>query len=101
MTWHVYMVRTVDGFLYTGITVDVQRRYQEHLAQGPKAARFLVAHKPRELAFATEVGDRSLALKIERRLKRLPRARKDSIIETGTLRFEPETGRILSPAGNQ
>jgi putative endonuclease len=97
MTWHVYMVRTVDDFLYTGIAVDVGRRYQEHLTRGPKAAKYLLAHAPRELAFEAEVGSRSLALKVERHLKRLTRAGKDSIVRAGSLRFDPDTGRILQP----
>ena len=27
--WHVYIVRTRDGTLYTGITIDVERRLAE------------------------------------------------------------------------
>ena len=28
--WWLYLVRTADGSLYTGISTDVQRRFAEH-----------------------------------------------------------------------
>ena len=28
--WFVYMIRCMDSSLYTGITTDVKRRYEEH-----------------------------------------------------------------------
>ena len=60
MTWHLYVIRTVDGCLYAGIATDVRRRYQEHATGGPKAARFLRAKAPKELVFKRRIGSRSL-----------------------------------------
>jgi predicted GIY-YIG superfamily endonuclease len=31
VTWHLYVIRTVDGCLYAGIATDVRRRFQEHV----------------------------------------------------------------------
>ena len=56
VTWHLYVVRTDKGTLYAGIATDVMRRYQEHVAGGPKAARFLRANTPRELVFSRRIG---------------------------------------------
>ena len=28
VTWHLYVIRTTAGFLYAGITTDVERRYR-------------------------------------------------------------------------
>ena len=39
--YYLYMIRTRRGALYTGITTDVDRRFAEHQAGGPKAARYL------------------------------------------------------------
>jgi len=38
-TWWLYLL-DCDGRLYTGISTNPERRYQEHLAGGAKGARF-------------------------------------------------------------
>ncbi|TMQ51857.1 MAG: GIY-YIG nuclease family protein, partial [Candidatus Eisenbacteria bacterium] len=47
--WHVYIVRTRDGTLYTGITIDVERRLAEHRADGGRGARYLRGRQPLEI----------------------------------------------------
>ncbi len=38
--WFLYLIRTADNKLYTGITTDVERRYQQHQSgKGVKALR--------------------------------------------------------------
>lgn len=78
--WFVYVLRCGDGTLYTGITTDVERRLAEHASGGPRAAKYLRGRGPLELAFAVEAGSRSLALSMERRLKSLPRTRKEDVV---------------------
>jgi len=78
--WHVYIVRTRDGTLYTGITIDVERRLAEHRADGGRGARYLRGREPLEIVYRRKLGDRSLALRVERRLKRRPRADKQAIV---------------------
>jgi hypothetical protein len=39
--WSLYIIRTINGDLYTGITTDVDRRFAEHQAGGKKSARCL------------------------------------------------------------
>lgn len=92
--WHLYVVRTIDGCLYTGIATDVQRRLGEHLSQGRKGSRYLRAHKPRELVFSMPVGSRGLALKVERRFKKLPKASKERVVSAGCLAFDQGSGKI-------
>ena len=75
-TWSVYLLRCADGSLYTGIATDVLRRLAEH-ADGEKGAKYLRGRGPLELVFHQEIGDRSLATKIEHRVKRLPKACKE------------------------
>jgi putative endonuclease len=74
--WWLYMIRCADQSLYTGIATDVSRRFNEHQAQGPKAARYLRGRGPLELVFAAPVPDRSEAQRLEYRIKQLPRADK-------------------------
>ncbi len=69
--WSVYMIRCGDGSLYTGIATDVERRFGEHVAQGPKAAKYLRGRLPLELVYRREIGSRSEASKEELRIKRM------------------------------
>ena len=85
MAWHLYIIRTTDQKLYAGVTTDVERRFKEHLSQSCRTARYLRAHKPECLVFSQLIGDRSLALKVEYWFKRLPRKRKESIVQGGRL----------------
>lgn len=78
-TWSLYLLRCGDGTLYTGIATDVERRLAEHL-DGRRGARYLRGRGPLELLFAEPVGDRTLASRAERRVKRLPRASKERLI---------------------
>lgn len=87
--WFVYMIRTAQGSLYTGITTDVERRLGEHLAGGPKGARSLRGKGPLKLAFSAEAGDRSRASKLEWQIKQWPRSRKEALAR-GELRL-PDT----------
>lgn len=78
--WFVYMVRTNSGALYTGITLDVQRRFEEHQSGGPKAAKALRGRGPLELVFQQAVADKSEALKLEMQIKKWPRQRKEALV---------------------
>ena len=80
MTWSVYMVRCSDGSLYTGISADVERRFEEHAAGGRKSAKYLRGRGPLKLIFKKLVGTRSEALVEERRVKRLTKAQKEALV---------------------
>lgn len=81
-TWYLYMIRTRDGNLYTGIGTDVVRRFAEHRDGGRKAARYLRGRTPLRLVFERKIGSKSLALKVESKVKRLPKHRKEQIIRS-------------------
>lgn len=72
--WHLYLIETAGGALYTGITTDVGRRLAEHRAgRGAKALR---GRGPLRLVHHEAVGSRSEALRLEAWLKRLPATEK-------------------------
>jgi len=79
--WSVYLVRTGQGALYTGITLDVQARLSKH--QAGRGAKALRGRGPLELAFAAPVGAQSTALRLEARIKRLPKAAKEQLVRDG------------------
>jgi len=84
-SWYIYIIRCRDKSLYTGITIDVNRRFQEHDSQGRLCARYLRGRGPLELVFCKMIGDRSLALRVERQIKKLPKFRKEKMIVSGNL----------------
>jgi putative endonuclease len=69
--WSVYIIRCGDGSLYAGIATDVERRFGEHVLQGPKAAKYLRGRLPLEIVYRKEIGNRSEASKEELRIKRM------------------------------
>jgi putative endonuclease len=76
--WFVYLVRSADNRLYTGITTDVERRLSQHRSgSGAKALR---GKGELTLAFAREVGDRSLALRVEYQIKQLTKRQKERLV---------------------
>jgi putative endonuclease len=83
--WSVYVLRRADGALYTGIATDVARRLAEHEAGEGRGAKALRGRGPLSLVFAREVGDRSLATRIEAAIKRLSKERKERWIHDETL----------------
>jgi putative endonuclease len=82
--WFVYLIRARGGVLYTGITTDVDRRLALH--GGGRGAKYLRGRGPLVLVYRRKVGDRSSALKIERRLKRLSKAEKEALVRTAPSR---------------
>lgn len=77
--YSVYLVRCANGELYTGIASDVERRFREH-AGGKRGARFLRGRGPLELVYQQTIGSRGSALRLEHRVKRLPRERKEALV---------------------
>lgn len=78
--WHVYMIRTRYGALYTGIATNVARRLTEHEGAGKRGSRYLRSKGPLQLAYSAKIGSRALALKAEGCIKKLPKRKKEAIV---------------------
>ena len=78
--WSVYIIRTRDGALYTGIALDVRRRLEQHAGSARGGAKALRGKGPLRLELSRAVGTRALAQALEWRIKRLPRKRKLDLI---------------------
>ncbi|HCI6473637.1 TPA: GIY-YIG nuclease family protein [Klebsiella quasipneumoniae subsp. quasipneumoniae] len=76
--WFLYLIRTADNRLYTGITTDVPRRIRQH--QAGKGAKALRGKGDLRLAFSHEVGEHSLALRLEYRIKQLTKREKERLV---------------------
>jgi putative endonuclease len=82
--WFVYLIRASDDVIYTGITTDVERRFEQHVAGS--GAKFLRGRGPLRIVFRRRLGDRSLAQRVEARLKKLTRADKERLVQTAPSR---------------
>lgn len=74
--WTVYILCCADQSLYTGITTDLERRFNEHQSQGPKCAKYLRGRGPLTLAYTEYAKDRASASQRELEIKKLNRAKK-------------------------
>ena len=73
-TWHIYLLQCADGTLYTGITVDPERRVRTHNAG--RGARYTRTRLPVRLLASRPVCSQSEAMRLERRIKRFTPRRK-------------------------
>lgn len=69
--WYVYIVECADGSFYTGVTKDVAERVKAH--NEGRGAKYTRGRAPVRLRGASGPLHRGDALRVERRVKRLPR----------------------------
>lgn len=74
------MIKSSDGRLYTGVTTDVERRFNEHSGT-PKGARFFRGRQPVEVVYTENHPDRSSAQRRESVIKKLTKTMKMDLIE--------------------
>jgi putative endonuclease len=78
--WYLYMIRCRNGSLYTGISTDVGLRFTQHQGKGGTGSKYLKGKGPLSLVFEKKMGSKSLALKVEGRIKKLPKAKKERLV---------------------
>ena len=78
--WFVYILRCADGSLYTGITIDLERRIEQHNAG--TASRYTRSRLPVELVYQEGSTTKSKALKRELAIKALSRKAKEALIKS-------------------
>ena len=81
MGWFVYVLECRDGSLYTGIAVDVEKRYTRHAAG--KGGHYTRAHPPLRVLAHWPCADRSEATRLELAIKRLAPAAKRALCADG------------------
>ena len=81
--WWVYIVACSDESLYTGITIDRERRIAEH-NDSKKGAKYTRNKRPVRLVYSEVQSDRSTASKREYFIKKLSRDEKLKLIKKGS-----------------
>jgi putative endonuclease len=79
MKWFVYILKCKDSSLYTGITTDLKRRFEEH--RSGKGAGYTRSHMPVKMVHFEKLGTRSAALKREAKIKKMTRQDKIALVK--------------------
>lgn len=77
---YVYILKCGDDTYYTGYTVDLERRMEEH-GQG-LASKYTRGRTPVNLVYCEEAPSKSEAMQREWQIKRLTRVEKQRLIAT-------------------
>lgn len=77
--WSLYIIEASDASLYTGITTDVERRFDEHRL-GLKGAKYFNGRSPVEVVYREDGHNRSSASRREAEIKKMSRREKQSLI---------------------
>ncbi len=59
----------------------MERRFEEHESGDKKGSKYLRGKTPLELVLKKKVGDRSMAQKIEARIKKMPKIKKELLVD--------------------
>ena len=78
--YFVYILLCKDKSLYTGITTDVTRRFEEH--KSGKGGNYTRSHVPQKIVFTEDCHTRSTALKREAEIKKWKREKKELLIKS-------------------
>jgi len=76
----VYILKCADNTLYTGYTIDIERRVSEHNSE-KIGAKYTKARRPVELVYKESFEDKGDALRREIEIKKLTRSEKLSLIK--------------------
>jgi len=78
MPYFCYILECADGTYYTGWSADPVRRERQHNAG--RGARYTRTHQPVRLVYVEEQPDRVSAMRRERQIKEMTRAKKEALI---------------------
>ncbi len=78
--YYTYIMRCEDGSLYTGITTEVERRFKEHQGKLNGGAKYTKGRIPIKVEIVWQSDNRSLASKLEYRIKKLSKVDKETLI---------------------
>lgn len=86
-TYFVYILHCENNAYYTGYTTDLVRRYQEHLT-GTSKCKFTRSFKPLSIAQSWQFESKSVAMKMEKRIKKMSKTEKQQLILSPSILIE-------------
>ena len=91
--WVVYILRCADDSLYTGMTNNIEKRFAAH--NEGKAAKYTRSRRPVKLLITSAKMDRGDAMRLEIKVKKLPRTKKIAALEKYTGRNNSKRDKKL------
>jgi len=97
MKWTVYILECSDTSLYTGITIDLERRLEEH--RTGRGAKYTKHRSPLKVRYTEHRRTKSAALTREAAIKSLARSEKLALIaaQPTTWLSKPTEGLLTKP----
>ncbi len=89
--WYVYIIENKLTHWYTGVTLDVKRRFTEHVQGDKKGAKALKGKGPLRLVSVFECPDKQTAYQLEYWIKRQSKKDKRRLVN----------GQINAPFASQ
>lgn len=77
--WFCYLLECADGTYYAGVAPDVEQRVAKHNAG--RGAKYTRGRRPVRLVWSQRCGSYGAARALEAQLKRLPRKKKQQLIQ--------------------
>ena len=77
--YYVYILKCSDNSYYTGVTNNIEKRFNEHQSGINKGA-YTYKKRPVELVFCEYFGDINQAIAFEKQIKGWTRKKKEAII---------------------
>ncbi|MFA5098288.1 MAG: GIY-YIG nuclease family protein [Candidatus Margulisiibacteriota bacterium] len=79
MPYHLYILQCTNGSLYTGITNNLERRFNEHFSG--KGCKYTIANPAKKMRYTEKFETRSEAAKREAQIKGWTRTKKLALIK--------------------
>ena len=83
--YYIYMLRCTDNSIYTGITTNVERRFEEHKNKEKNSAKYTLTHQAKRIESVWETQNKALASKLEYHIKTLSKVEKEELIKKNNL----------------
>ncbi|HRY60075.1 MAG TPA: GIY-YIG nuclease family protein [Patescibacteria group bacterium] len=78
MPYFLYILLCKNNKLYTGIAVDVEKRFELH--KSGKGAKYTQRNKPIKVVYTQKFKTRSMALKREAEIKSMKKQEKEGLV---------------------
>ena len=88
--WYVYIIENRLGQLYTGVTVDLERRLRQHRGELAGGAKALKGKAPLHYRLSFKLTTKQSAMQLEYAIKQLNKAHKLSLIKGCRERLPPQ-----------
>ena len=79
--YHVYILQCSDGSLYTGVTNDLRRRFEQH--KKGKGGKYTRSKNVEKIAYSEQAKNRGAALSRESEIKSWTRQKKLDLVRFG------------------